>query len=191
MALVSIQRLRLSEASMKEDWMRRFNEYRAKFETWFDSLAEREKQIVTFGGIGVALLIIYALIYSPLVSHAAYLRDKIQTEQKTLIWIQAADKQIQAIEGQGKNKGKSVSPVLMLSILQKHITQAELDRNLTQMKQASNDSIQLQFQKVVFDKLITMLTAVMKENSVTISQMSVTAGSTPGIVNADIMIVLN
>ena len=175
---------------MKEEWKIRLKEYQTKLETWYDNLAEREKQMVTFGGIAVAILIIYALIYLPLVNHAATLRNTIQTEQKTLVWMQAADKQIQAIEGQTKNKANSVSPVTMLSILQKNITQAQLNQNLSQMKQASNDSIQLQFQKVSFDKLITLLIKVMKENKASLSQFSVTADATPGIVNADLMLVL-
>lgn len=173
---------------MNEEWKNKIKAYQEKFDTWYNGLAEREKQIVTFGGIAVGILLIYAIIYAPLVNHAANLRTTIQTEQKTLVWMQSADKQIQAMEGQSKNKANSVTPVVMLSILQKDITQAKLDQNLSQMKQASNDSIQLQFQKVSFDKLIALLIKVMKENKVTLSQFSVTADATPGIVNADVML---
>ncbi len=168
----------------------RANEYKAKFDAWYDTLAERERQMVTFGGIGVAILLIYALIYAPLVNHAAGLRDKIKTDQKTLVWMQAADKQIKAIEVQGTARAKTVTPVEMLSILQKNINDNKFDTNLTQMKQASNDAIQLQFSKVSFDKLMAMLITIMKQNAVTISQMSVTADSTPGVVNADVMLSL-
>lgn len=175
---------------MKEEWKIKLKQYQEKFDTWYSGLAEREKQIVNFGGVAVGLLIIYALIYAPLVNHAATLRNTIQTEQKTLVWMQAADKQIQAMEGQDKNKANIATPVVMLSVLQKDITAAQLDQNLAQMKQASNDSIQLQFQKVSFDKLMALLIKVMKENKVTLSQFSVTSDATPGVVNADVMLVL-
>lgn len=176
---------------MKIEWTKykeQFNEQWLKAKEWWSHLSTREKQASIAGASVVAIFIVYELMWSPLVDHVEVLRKQIVTEQKTLVWMQAADTDVRKMEGETTKKGKSVSPVAMLSLLQKQINHVELNKNLTQLKQASNDTIEMHFQKVEFDKLIGLLTTIVKEQPVSISQMSATADNTPGIVNADILL---
>jgi general secretion pathway protein M len=167
---------------MKERWV--------KLQEWWLNLALREKQAVALGGLLLGLFILYQFIWTPYLNQITAMRTRIQTEQKTLRWMQAADKEISKLSGQSKNKSQSITPVIVLGLLQKQINHVGLEQNLTQLKQATNESIELHFQKVVFDKLITFLTSVIKEQSVSIAQLSVSAENTPGIVNADIILKL-
>lgn len=165
---------------MKEQW--------SKLKTGWGNLAAREQQAIAIGASLLGIFILYQWIWSPLVDHVAAMRKQMVAEKKLLVWMQTADKQIHKIEGTSQNKSKSVSLVMLLSLVQKQINHAGLEKNLSQLKQASNASITMHFQKVEFDKLIALLTIIIKEQHVSITQMSAVAENTPGIVNADVML---
>jgi len=89
---------------------------------------------------------------------------------------------------QSSVKAKPVSLVVFLSQMQKKINQSGLESYLTQLKQSDNESVEIHFQKVEFDKLIKLLMTVMKEYPATVSRLSVTATDAPGYVSADVWV---
>jgi len=164
---------------MKEQWQ--------KLQDWWSTLAVREKRGVMIAGAALVFFIAYAGIWSPLMNQAETMRKRIMTDQKNLLWMQATDKSLQKIESQTRARNKTISPVALLSLMQKNTDQAGLSQYMTQLKQSSSDAIEMQFKKVEFDKLAAMLIAVAKEEPVIIAQISVIA-QTPGL--ADVSVVL-
>lgn len=165
---------------MKDTW--------AKLKEWWAALAQRERQAVTIGSLFLLMFIIYQWIWTPYLQYVDDLRVKIGKDQKTLAWMQAADKEIKKLENQSNAKPQSVTTVALLSDMQKQIQQAGLETALTQLKQASNNTVEVHFQKVEFDKLIKMLANVVRAERVSISQLSAKIDNSPGIVNADILL---
>lgn len=164
---------------MKEHW--------TTLQEWWGHLAARERQAIRLGGMLLAIFILYQCIWSPLLTHVAFLRKEIDLQQKTLVWMQSADKAIRLLENHKKDKNKQTSPVMLLSFLQQQINQAGLQSQLSQLNQASNDTIEMHFQKVPFDSLIRLMILITKEQPVSISQFSVVADNVPGMVNADVI----
>ena len=165
---------------MKEYWL--------KFKEWHAQLELRERRMVNIGGAALIFAIFYFGIWSPFLGRVDSLRKTIGSEQKTLAWMKEADQEIKRLSGESGSAKQKPTPVAMLALLQTQVNQSGLKDTLTQLKQASNDSIQLQFKKVSFDQLIKLLITVMKSNYVSITQLSVTAEATPGLVNAEIMV---
>lgn len=168
---------------MKESW--------AKLKEWWLNLPLREKQGVMVGGSLLGIFIIYQFIWTPSLDRVIELRSRIARDQKMLVWMEAVDKEIQKNASESHNTVSSASPVTLLGTLQKQISNAGLDQSLTQLKQASNETVAMHFQKVDFDKLVQLLTTVLKESNVSISQMSAISDNSPGTVNADVMLKLN
>lgn len=81
---------------------------------------------------------------------------------------------------------KITSPVQLMGILKKEIARSGFEKNIVQLKQVANDSVEMQVQKVAFDKLMRMLVDISKTQSASITQMSTTAEAEPGIVSATI-----
>lgn len=173
------------------EWRAKIHEWRNKFNDWWEPLAPREKQVVIIGSIIVGLLILYYLIWSPYLNHMNNLRENIVSQEKNLAWMQTANNEIDRIAGQDSNKNKITSPVALLGLLQQQINQAGLSTQLTQLKQASDDSVEMHFQKVSFDALMKMLITAIKGQAITINQVAVVASDTPGIVDADIRLGLS
>lgn len=174
---------------MKEHWLQ-VQEHWQKGKEWYASLAAREQQALLYGSILLAIFIMYAGIWSPYTNHIEAMRVHIQTEQKLLVFMQTANAEIKKVENQAKSKGKAATPVVLLSDLQQQVTQVGLTQQVTELKQSSNESVDIHFKNVDFDQLIRLLTAVIKQESVTISQMSVISQSADGMVNADVVLSL-
>lgn len=169
---------------MKEQW----EMWREKLKEGWAHLALREKQAVVLGGSVLGMFMVYQFIWTPYLDHVAAMRKRLDTVQKTLVWMTATDKEIKKRESHSKSKNNPMSPVAFMSHLQKQIRQARLEQYLTQLKQTSHDSIEMHFQKIEFDKLIFLLTTVIKEQPVSITQMSAIAENSPGVVNADVVL---
>lgn len=158
--------------------------------TWWNNLSLREQQIVAVGVTVVAAVIFYLTIWSAYLNRIDLMRKQIRTEQTTLAWMQAADRKIKKIETQTKNQNTSMTPVELMSLLQKQFKESGLEASLVDLKQAGSDTVELHFQKAPFDELIRIMESVIKEQNVTITQFSAAAQNVPGTVNADVMLKL-
>lgn len=165
---------------MKEQWL--------KLKEWWSNLVLREKLAVGIGASVFFIFILYQGIWSPFLSHIDSIRKRIGTEQKLLVWMQGADKQIQMLGNHTQQKSKSITPVELLSFVQKQIDHVGISGQLTQLKQTSNETIEMQFQKVEFDKVMALVTDISKKQSVSITQMSTTVESTPGVVSVEVVL---
>lgn len=166
------------------------NEMINKFKAWWMPLAIREKQAVLIGGAAIILFLVYALIWSPLADHAESLRKQIKTGQKTLLFMQAAEQEISQNVGAVVTTQVSSSPVQFLSYLQAELDSSGLTSSVTQIKQSSQDAITVKFEKVDFDRLMTLLINVMKTQRVSVDQLTAVAGNSPGIANVDLVLKL-
>jgi general secretion pathway protein M len=174
---------------MKEFFNKWF-EWSEKGKEWWSSLPLQKRKALTVGGLFLSLFIIYQWIWSPLVEQADNMRRHLADAQKTFVWMQTADKEMRTLEDLHKHKTATFTPIALLDILQKNINQAGLSSNLTELKQASKETILIHFQKVEFDAFIQMLITLMKEQSLTISQLSVTAQNSQGLVNVEMVVQL-
>jgi type II secretory pathway component PulM len=166
--------------NIKETWQ--------QIKVWWDQLAVREKRAIVIGGSLLGIFILYKGIWMPSLQHLDNMRQSITSGQKTLAFMQSADQLMQV--NAEHSKQKPVSLVVFLSQMQKQIKLAGLEPYLVQLKQAAEESVEMHFQKVEFDRLVTFLIATTKEYPVTILQLSVIALDTQGYVNADILLAM-
>src|SRR5205085_6134682 len=141
----------------------KMKEWRIKLKEWWANLAVREKQAVIAGGLALGIFIIYQLIWSPLLEGLAGMRNHIHASQRLLMTMRTADMEINKINADRIGTKTTASPVVLLSLLQKKINQDGLDTQLIQLKQTSNNAIQVHFQKAGFDKIMRLLMAIVKE----------------------------
>lgn len=155
---------------------------------WWFNLSLREKQTVSLGIAVTIMALLYGLVWSPLHHRVSALREQIQHQQQLLSWMQTTDQQIQAAAKMTQLATVTHNPASWLSIAQDSIKQTPLAKNLTQLVQADNDSVKLTFQQVDFDLLMSWLTELWHQQGLVINQLTVTAGSTPGIVEAEFIL---
>lgn len=166
-------------------------EYWQKCKEWHAALELRERRAVNVGGVALVFAVFYFGIWSPFLGRVDALRKHMVSDQKTLAWMQQADQKIKQVSGIASPAGKQMTPVALLAFLQAQVSQVGLKDAMKEMKQAANDSIQMQFKSVSFDQLMKLLIDVLKNSHVTVTQFSATADKAPGMVNADILLGLS
>lgn len=163
-------------------------EYWVKFKEWHAQLELRERRMVNIGGAALAFAIFYFGIWSPFLHRVDNMRNTISSEQKTLAFMKEADVKIKQLAGESSGARQTNTPVTMLALLQEQVNAAGMKDALTQMKQAGNEGIQMQFKNVSFDHLMKLLITVMKTSNVTVTQFNAVAEGAPGFVNASLML---
>lgn len=153
----------------------------------YNELNSREQRMVMIGAIAVLIFIGYQFVLSPLTNKAANLRKQMVADKKTLAWMESTDQAIQAKSVNGATTAKPTTPVALMSALQVAIMRAGLNAELKELKQTSNDSVNLRFSKVPFDRVMKMVLSVMNEQKAAISQMSVATANEPGLVDITVI----
>ncbi len=154
---------------------------------WWSNLNLREKRIVSLGAAAIVIALVYLVLWSPLASSIDNFRDHIKHNQDLLLWMQTADKNIQAIEKIGK-KPETHRTASHLSIVENYLKQSPLAKNITQLVQADNDSVKLGFQRVDFDLLMTWLTELWQQQGLIITQFTVKPDNAPGMVTGELIL---
>jgi type II secretory pathway component PulM len=165
-----------------------FNKIKQAAMQYWAARQKREQQSLMIGGVVVGLLLIYALIISPIFQHLSDLRDTISHDEKTLAWMRGMDAAIAQYADQPIQAQKQLTTVDALATLQKAIQTSPLANGLTGLKQNSNNSVEVQLQHVSFDALMRFLGKLLKANALMITNFSSTASETPGVVNADFIL---
>lgn len=159
-----------------------------KVKDWWSNLATRERRMVSIGGSLTFIFIFYQLLWSPYTVYVNDLRERIIVQQKTLAWMQAADAELSVSTAVNRPTAVKTTPIVLLSLIKKQINQFGLSQSLKQLKQNSSDSVEIQFQKVNFDKMISLIIDTLDEQAVTITQMTVNPDKGIGVVNANIIL---
>ncbi|MDE2234390.1 MAG: type II secretion system protein M [Gammaproteobacteria bacterium] len=150
---------------------------------WFMGLQKRERLILGGGGLILALFILYAGLLNPYISHRHALRVQISQLQSLLAWMRPAADKLETIHGPqyGNLPGGS-----LLSAVNNSVTSAGLGNSLQQAQQASDGSVRAQFSNADFDSLVRWLNTLNKNYGVVAAEVSVTKGSSPGLVNVNL-----
>jgi type II secretory pathway component PulM len=155
---------------------------------WWNQLSLRDKRTAFFGAIIVVIALLYALILAPLATKNAFLRTQIEHDKQLLVWMKAANKKILALQKSPQTKPSMNSTASALSITQDQIKESPFADKFSQLKQAENEGVQLNFQTVNFDALIAWLTMLWEQYGLVVAQTTITPTGTAGSVNADIIL---
>ena len=154
---------------------------------WWMRLPLREKYIVSVGTICFAALIFYGCIWWPLTSKVNSLRAAVKRDQVLLTWMRAADQQLQ-MELKSSQKKMIPSSASLLGFIQNHLHQQKIFTDVLQIRQAENNAVQINFQKINFDKLMAWLIQIGKQYGIMVSQMTITPKEAPGMVEAQMVL---
>jgi general secretion pathway protein M len=160
----------------------------AKTKEGWNALAVREKRMLSIGASCLAIFIFYMGAWKPYCDHIALMRSQIIRGEKTLSFMQAADRDLQALEKGSIGNDPALSKVALLSQIQRQIRAANLGQSLTQLQQTSQENVHIQLQKIEFDKLMALLIGLNRAYALSVTQMSVSLNAAPGVVNADIQL---
>lgn len=154
---------------------------------WWQTLAARERLLITIGVIVGIVLLLYAFILHPLNSSIADLRDDIQTQQSLLQWMQQADLHILQLRQAGYTATSVSTQHEAILVLAEHkLSDMKLNRYLQQVKQPQNNTIVLHFHHVPFDALLHWVQDLSRQYQINVQQFQATKADALGTVDASV-----
>lgn len=157
--------------------------------SWWESLLDRERQMISVGSAIVGLLIIYALIWSPLSDAVLDRKTQVESQRQLLIYLQHASVKIKQL----KASGITVDAVVdnnagLLALVEQTLGSLQLNSYLKQVQQPQQNQIALTFEKVPFDKLMQWLQMLSTMHGIHVQNLSATRLAVIG--TADVQMVL-
>ena len=156
--------------------------------SWWEGLLERERQIVSVGGVIVGALLFYALIWSPLSDAVSDRKMQVASQRQLLVFLQRASQKVSQLRASGISVDATIENGGLLTMVEQSLASQQLSSYLKQVQQPIPNQITLNFEDMPFDKLIQWLQMLITAHGVHVQHLSVTRLPTIGAVNAQVVL---
>lgn len=159
----------------------------AELRTWYQSLQQRERQVLLAGAVALVVMLVYAGLLHPFFSSKQTLQEDIADRQELLTWMRPAAIQIQSLRGHqptGLPAGQS-----LLAVVDKSAGDAGFGAALKQVQTDNDGSVRVQMQGAGFDSLVRWLGSLQQRYGITVREFTAQRSTTPGNVDASITLV--
>lgn len=151
---------------------------------WYDGLAERERRMVTFGGIGVVVLVILAVVL-PLNRNIAQARQRVDAKQNDLSFIQGAAPQLSAA---GPGAADVANNENLVVIVDTSARESGLGKSLSSSQPTGDKQLRVRFDRVAFDGLMAWLARLSQNHGVRVESAEIESAGETGLVNASLVL---
>jgi len=134
------------------------------------------------------LLIFYVYATDALVEDNQNTRMQRDSAKQLLVWMQ---QNASAINPQtASTAGKAMSSVEALAYIEKLARQHEILPQMKNLRPVNNNTVRLWMKSVDFPRFVAMLDALLKNSSLSVSKLTITASGEPGLADTDLTISL-
>ncbi|EIJ42597.1 type II secretory pathway, component PulM [Beggiatoa alba B18LD] len=142
---------------------------------WFKQLETRERYILILGAIISVVMLIYALVWRPLVMNQQDLTNSVIAQQANLAWMQNAANEIRQLRQQTTsspqaNTGQNQS---LLSAVDTALNQSALAKVPKRIEPQGDDSVRVLFDDVSFSALSQWLADLYNRYSVQVATSTI------------------
>jgi general secretion pathway protein M len=159
------------ERPMKEEIGRTFSEF-------WEARTVREKTMLTWGGLALALVIVYLVLWAPAFEGRARLRDTLPGMQRQLATMTAQANEARALAGNADSvtpTGGALRDALAKSLADNGMQPAQI--------QVIGAAVQIQLKNASFPNWTVWLDDARKQFKVQVSEAHITAGKPDGQVD--------
>jgi len=158
-----------------------------QLQQWWLSLTFSQRRIASVGGIAFGILLFYLLIWFPLVSSVSNHRNEIIAEQQLVLEMQQSKADILYLRSMNTQvQGSSNLP--LLTTVDQTLRDQQVNGQLTQIQETSDDKVKLAFSTVTYDELVSWLEVLASQYGIQVEQIHITATNTTGVVQADMVL---
>jgi general secretion pathway protein M len=160
------------------------NEFYQRALAYWRGLAPRERLLLGAGGALAAILLLYALLWTPLQRDLDRLRANLPHEYEQLQWMRAQAGRIKVL--------RASPPVVpsggLLSFVEQSAQAYSIRPNIKRVEPQGQNAVSLAIDGVAFNSLIEWLANLQKQGGVRIENASLEPQPTPGVVNARLLL---
>ncbi|MDT8388602.1 MAG: type II secretion system protein GspM [Thiogranum sp.] len=125
---------------------------------WFLGLDARERKLVAGGAAVLVLLLLYVLIIDPLVSGYSELKENVASQKQSLLWMQQASRQVQALRGTaGANGAAGLGGRSLMAVVDQSARTDGLGQAIKRIEPEGSKSVRVWLESVSFDQMVLWL----------------------------------
>jgi len=149
-----------------------------------DSLNERERRMVLFGGIAAAILLVLAVVL-PLDRSVSQAHERLGRKQADLAWMRSVAPQL---AGAGPSVSRPGSQQSLLVVVDRSAHEAGLGAALTASEPSGPGGLRVRLDKAPFDILVGWMARLGDQQGVKVESASIDNAGQPGLVNAALVL---
>ncbi len=149
-----------------------------------DSLSERERRMVTFGGVAAVLLLIVGVVL-PLDRSVQRAHDRIDRKQADLLWMRTVGPELSAA---GPAVTRPATQESMLVVVDRAAREAGLGSSLTNSEPSGADGLRVRLEKAPFGLLVGWLARLSDQHGISVESATMDDAGEPGVVNAGLVL---
>jgi general secretion pathway protein M len=155
-----------------------------KVEAWLAGLSERERRMVTWGGLAAAVLLFLGAIVLPLYAAAGRVERRVEQKQQDLEWMRSVAGELRAAGPAGATgSGQS-----LIVIVDQSARTAGLSSALTGTQPSGTGGVRVRLEGASFDTVVAWLASLEQQYGLRIESATIDRGALSGIVNASVIL---
>jgi len=151
-------------------------------EIW-NGLNARERRLLAAGGVLLAIVLFFALLWLPLEKDLARLRAGATQDQAQLERMRALADAVRPLRAKIRPRGAGAAP---LSIVDAMLTAQNLRSHVTHLEADGGSGVRLTLDGVPFNTLVSLLSELQDTQQLVVDSATLDAQTKPGLVNANL-----
>ena len=152
--------------------------------TWFDNLDPRERMMVAAGATLLVLFLIYILVLSPIHSGYDSLRNTVDEQRTTALWMQKSAQTLTRLKRSSGRAAQGLGGRSLLSVADSTARAGGLGPALKRVEPEGSDSVRVWLDGASFDVLVKWLGTLSTIHGVSAETVTLERSGTAGRVNA-------
>ncbi|GMR00906.1 MAG: hypothetical protein BMS9Abin19_0248 [Gammaproteobacteria bacterium] len=151
---------------------------------WFKSLPQKEQWMVSGAGLLIIITLFYLIVWEPIHVGLQTEKQKQQSQQEILIWMQQAANEVKTLRASGsrstiRDKNKPITLVI-----EQAIKNAGLNSSVNKIESSGNNGARVTLNEASFNQILVWLNTLTTYNGIRVVSANIERGSKPGLTNA-------
>jgi general secretion pathway protein M len=156
-----------------------------RLRAWWSSLAERERRVLGAGGLVLALILLYLVVWEPLTAARQQRQVELQAARALAVQLeQLATAAPRAAAGPVAGAGQS-----LLAIVDQSRKASAIDKPPSRLQPEGDDTVRIWLEDVPFEALVRWLGDLHGRYGVRVDSADIDRESGPGLVSARLTLV--
>lgn len=149
-----------------------------------DTMNERERRMVMFGGIAAVALILLGIVL-PLDRSVWSAQDRIGKKQADLAWMQTVSPELSAA---GPAVSKPATQESLIVVVDRAAREAGLGKSLTSSEPSGPGGLRVRLEKAQFGIVVGWLARLSEQHGIQVESATMDTAGEPGTVNAGLVL---
>ncbi|MDH5326757.1 MAG: type II secretion system protein M [Gammaproteobacteria bacterium] len=160
------------------------DQYIEQITQWFNSKEQRERQILVGGVVSVVLLLLYAMVWDPIVGGKAKLEQQAEQMRRDLTWMQEQASKVRVLKAGSAPLGRIQPGQSLLGIIDRSAKSSQLGNSVKRVKPDGENKARVWLENANFNDVIRWAESLKRSYNVEIESVSIEKEEQAGLISA-------